>query len=238
MAMEEYEDNNVKTGRGNILCIKKNGETKFHILVPVESVGNPDSKPETVDYTVSSSRTTKKVQTNTTLQDVDYTCAKNRDNLYVLNQLDPDTYYDFAAMDLAVGTYRTFKGKVSYTSDAADNGTVNKYTISITPSQADTVDLEDMSDLYMPTVVVSTSTAEIYEIATAEEKTILFDEVSPAEVTYSVESSSSSVTAAFDGVETNKLVLTGVSTGSAVINVTFSATDYAPYTRQFLVRVA
>ena len=114
-----------------------------------------------------------------------------------------------------------------------DVGSLEQGQITITPTSKDEY-VENCYDLVEDTAVFTSAIDEVVNLATAGTKTITLTTV-PADATITAVSDTTGTATATvsDGV----LTITGVASGSAIVTLTASKTNYASFERSILVIV-
>lgn len=205
-------------------------DSKFSLLLPVSEMPETRTAPDQVDKTVLSDggyTYAEGLQGTDTKQ---YTFNYHRDNVRALKKVkgkeltflerNPDN------------TGERYKGTLTYSRNSlAVNGIVQG-TIYITVSSADEDAIDDVRDLVKPTAIITTP---LNDVVVDKEGTYEVQlETSPSAT---VTATSSSATIATATIATNKLTITGVAKGFAMVELAVSATGEATSYRTIAVEV-
>lgn len=205
-------------------------DSKFSMLLPVSEMPETRTAPDQVDKTVLSDggyTYAEGLQGTDTKQ---YTFNYHRDNVRALKKVkgkeltflerNPDN------------TGERYKGTLTYSRNSlAVNGIVQG-TIYITVSSADEDAIDDVRDLVKPTAIITTP---LNDVVVDKEGTYEVQlETSPSAT---VTATSSSATIATATIAANKLTITGVAKGFAMVELTVSATGEATSYRTIAVEV-
>lgn len=203
---------------------------KFSLLLPVSEMPETRTAPDQVDKTVLSDggyTYAEGLQGTDTKQ---YTFNYHRDNVRALKKVkgkeltflerNPDN------------TGERYKGTLTYSRNSlAVNGIVQG-TIYITVSSADEDAIDDVRDLVKPTAIITTP---LNDVVVDKEGTYEVQlETSPSAT---VTATSSSATIATATIAANKLTITGVAKGFAMVELVVSATGEATSYRTIAVEV-
>jgi hypothetical protein len=205
-------------------------DSKFSLLLPVSEMPETRTAPDQVDKTVLSDggyTYAEGLQGTDTKQ---YTFNYHRDNVRALKKVkgkeltflerNPDN------------TGERYKGTLTYSRNSlAVNGIVQG-TIYITVSSADEDAIDDVRDLVKPTAIITTP---LNDVVVDKEGTYEVQlETSPSAT---VTATSSSATIATATIAANKLTITGVAKGFAMVELAVSATGEATSYRTIAVEV-
>lgn len=205
-------------------------DSKFSLLLPVSEMPETRTAPDQVDKTVLSDggyTYAEGLQGTDTKQ---YTFNYHRDNVRALKKVkgkeltflerNPDN------------TGERYKGTLTYSRNSlAVNGIVQG-TIYITVSSADEDAIDDVRDLVKPTAIITTP---LNDVVVDKEGTYEVQlETSPSAT---VTATSSSATIATATIAANKLTITGVAKGFAMVELVVSATGEATSYRTIAVEV-
>lgn len=205
-------------------------DSKFSLLLPVSEMPETRTAPDQVDKTVLSDggyTYAEGLQGTDTKQ---YTFNYHRDNVRALKKVkgkeltflerNPDN------------TGERYKGTLTYSRNSlAINGIVQG-TIYITVSSADEDAIDDVRDLVKPTAIITTP---LNDVVVDKEGTYEVQlETSPSAT---VTATSSSATIATATIAANKLTITGVAKGFAMVELAVSATGEATSYRTIAVEV-
>lgn len=205
-------------------------DSKFSLLLPVSEMPETRTAPDQVDKTVLSDggyTYAEGLQGTDTKQ---YTFNYHRDNVRALKKVkgkeltflerNPDN------------TGERYKGTLTYSRNSlAVNGIVQG-TIYITVSSADEDAIDDVRDLVKSTAIITTP---LNDVVVDKEGTYEVQlETSPSAT---VTATSSSATIATATIAANKLTITGVAKGFAMVELVVSATGEATSYRTIAVEV-
>lgn len=205
-------------------------DSKFSLLLPVSEMPETRTAPDQVDKTVLSDggyTYAEGLQGTDTKQ---YAFNYHRDNVRALKKVkgkeltflerNPDN------------TGERYKGTLTYSRNSlAVNGIVQG-TIYITVSSADENALDDVRDLVKPTAIITTPLNDV--VVDKEDTYEVQLETSPSAT---VTATSSSATIATATIAANKLTITGVAKGFAMVELAVSATGEATSYRTIAVEV-
>lgn len=205
-------------------------DSKFSLLLPVSEMPETRTAPDQVDKTVLSDggyTYAEGLQGTDTKQ---YTFNYHRDNVRALKKVkgkeltflerNPDN------------TGERYKGTLTYSRNSlAVNGIVQG-TIYITVSSADEDAIDDVRDLVKPTAIITTPLNDV--VVDKEDTYEVQLETSPSAT---VTATSSSATIATATIAANKLTITGVAKGFAMVELAVSATGEATSYRTIAVEV-
>ena len=205
-------------------------DSKFSLLLPVSEMPETRTAPDQVDKTVLSDggyTYAEGLQGSDTKQ---YTFNYHRDNVRALKKVkgkeltflerNPDN------------TGERYKGTLTYSRNSlAVNGIVQG-TIYITVSSADEDAIDDVRDLVKPTAIITTPLNDVVVDKAGTYEIQL--ETSPNATVTATSSSASIATAS---IASNKLTITGVAKGFAMVELTVSATGEATSYRTIAVEV-
>lgn len=205
-------------------------DSKFSLLLPVSEMPETRTAPDQVDKTVLSDggyTYAEGLQGSDTKQ---YTFNYHRDNVRALKKVkgkeltflerNPDN------------TGERYKGTLTYSRNSlAVNGIVQG-TIYITVSSADEDAIDDVRDLVKPTAIITTP---LNDVVVDKEGTYEIQLETSPNATVTATSSSASIATA--SIASNKLTITGVAKGFAMVELTVSATGEATSYRTIAVEV-
>ena len=205
-------------------------DSKFSLLLPVSEMPETRTAPDQVDKTVLSDggyTYAEGLQGSDTKQ---YTFNYHRDNVRALKKVkgkeltflerNPDN------------TGERYKGTLTYSRNSlAVNGIVQG-TIYITVSSADEDAIDDVRDLVKPTAIITTP---LNDVVVDKEGTYEVQLETSPNATVTATSSSSTIATA--SIASNKLTITGVAKGFAMVELTVSATGEATSYRTIAVEV-
>ena len=229
-AFQSIEDRALSEHRGSALLMKKaNG--KYSILLPVEGTGENGSTPAQLDKTAIGNRQATSVEGRSENPQKTIPFFLHRDNIKILEGIAGETH-DFLRL-LPDFTGFKYSGQVSYMANNTDVGSLEQGQITITPTSKDEY-VENCYDLVEDTAVFTSAIDEVVNLATAGTKTITLTTV-PADATITAVSDTTGTATAT--VSEGVLTITGVASGSAIVTLTASKTNYASFERSILVIV-
>ena len=195
-------------------------DSKFSMLLPVSEMPETRTAPDQVDKTVLSDggyTYAEGLQGTDTKQ---YTFNYHRDNIRALKKIkgkeltflerNPDN------------TGERYKGTLTYSRSSLSVNGIVQGTIYVTVSSADEDAIDDVRDLMKPTAIITTPLDDV--VVDKGGTYIVQLETSPNATVAATSSSTSTATASVVG---NKLTITGVAAGFAMIELTVSATNEA-----------
>lgn len=233
--MNSIEDRALSEHRGSALLMKKaNG--KYSILLPVTGTGENGATPAQLDKTAIGNKQATSVEGRQDNPQKTIPFFTHRDNINVLEAIKGETH-DFLRL-LPDFTGFKYSGQVSYMANNTDVGSLEQGQITITPTTSDEY-VENCYDLVEDTVVFTSAIDEVANLATTGDnatKTIALS-TNPAGATISANSDTQGVATVTYTASTNSITITGVSAGSAIIEIKASKTGYASFTRSILVVV-
>lgn len=205
-------------------------DSKFSMLLPVSEMPETRTAPDQVDKTVLSDggyTYAEGLQGTDTKQ---YTFNYHRDNIRALKKIkgkeltflerNPDN------------TGERYKGTLTYSRSSLSVNGIVQGTIYVTVSSADEDAIDDVRDLMKPTAIITTPLDDV--VVDKGGTYIVQLETSPNATVAATSSSTSTATASVVG---NKLTITGVAAGFAMIELTVSATNEATSYRTIAVEV-
>lgn len=205
-------------------------DSKFSLLLPVSDMPETRTAPDQVDKTVLSDGGYTYAEGLQGTDTKNYTFNYHRDNVRALKKVkgkeltflerNPDN------------TGERYKGTLTYSRNSlAVNGIVQG-TIYITVSSADEDAIDDVRDLMKPTAIITTP---LNDVVVDKEGTYEVQLETSPNATVTATSSSASIATA--SIASNKLTITGVAKGFAMVELTVSATDEATSYRTIAVEV-
>lgn len=224
------EDNRVVAGIAAFLAMK-NSSGKYSLLMPLATIPSISGTPEAIEFDVTTSPSIGKLEGKTTLEEKEVDFYLHRDSANILEKMKGKVgefmtvYPDFTA--------RKFTGSVSYTPQDAVSSDPLKGTFKITPKTddgyvANAYDLIQKTCLFrseIPATVFIEGTGT-YEVAV---------ELSESAGTFTAVSGTTSVATVTK--DTDKITITGVAKGSAIITLVSNATGQASWQTTILVIV-
>ncbi len=205
-------------------------DSKFSMLLPVSEMPETRTAPDQVDKTVLSDGGYTYAEGLQGTDAKQYTFNYHRDNIRALKKIkgkeltflerNPDN------------TGERYKGTLTYSRSSLSVNGIVQGTIYVTVSSADEDAIDDVRDLMKPTAIITTPLDDV--VVDKEGTYIVQLETSPNATVAATSSSTSTATASVVG---NKLTITGVAAGFAMIELTVSATNEATSYRTIAVEV-
>lgn len=214
------------------MFIKRGGEAKYHLWLPLTNIPATGSAPETIDTTVTTSRVKTSTAGRQDPGQKECTYMAHRDNFEIL-RADHRKTLDFLQVN-PDGTGYKFQGEVSsYQDEVSVGGNLTGKAV-ITVKKADELPVINVVDLIQESVTFVSAIDAIVEIeGTGTAKVNV--ETDPADATVTAVSDTEGVATVVvaEGVAT----ITGVKTGSAIVKLTAKKTDCADGVTHILVIV-
>lgn len=220
---------------GAAIFVKRNGETKYSLWLPATNMPATGSAPETVETTVTTTRTKTYVPGRKDNGQKEITFLAHRDNYMILKKDYKKTLSFLQINPDGVGF--KFNGEVSFYQDETQVGSNMTGKAVITVKQADELPIDNVYDLIQETVTFTSPIESIVKIgSTAGSNTLdITVDADPADANITVESDTTTVaTASF---ATGKVTITGVASGSAIIKIKATKTGCADGLTHVLVIV-
>lgn len=230
--IKAIDDNRAQTDMGSAIFVRREGQTKYSLWLPVSDMPATGSAPETIEKTVTTSRTKNYMFGRKDNAQKEFTFMAHRDNFMTLKG-DYNKQLDFLEVN-PDGTGWKFQGYVSFYQDAVSLGSAISGKGVITVSKADELPLDDVTDLIMESVIFTSAIPEIVNLAGTASTTVVI-ECDPADAEVTVASAATGVATA--AISSNVLTITGVATGSSIVTLTATKSGCAAGTTHILVRV-
>ena len=225
-------DNRAMSDIGAAIYVKRGGDDKYHLWLPLTNIPATGSTNETIDTTVTTARTTTSVAGRQTAGQKECTFMAHRDNFMVLRNDNRKTL-DFLQVN-PDGTGYKFQGMVTFYQDEITVGGNLTGKAIITVSKSEELPVTNVMDIIKDTVIFASAVpAVVYISGTGSESINL--ESDPAEATLTAESDTAGVATA--EITGKVLKITGVKAGSAIIKVTAKQSDCADGNTYILVVV-
>lgn len=231
--LKAIDDNRGVSDIGSAIFVKRAGESKYHLWLAVSDIPATGSAPETIEKTVTTSRTKNYIFGRKDNAQKEFTFMAHRDNFMTLKQ-DYNKELDFLQVN-PDGTGWKFKGYVSFYQDAVSLGAALNGKAVITVSQGDELPVDDVTDIIQESIIFTNAIPEIVRISGTGTQTLVI-ETDPSDATVAVASSATGVATAT--VSTKTITITGVATGSAIITITASKTNLQNGVTHILVLVS
>lgn len=221
-----------------ILSKKANG--KYSIFLPVEETGENGSTPNLLDKTAIGNKqaTGKEGRQENPQKTLPF--FLHRDNLNAIEEVEGQVV-DFLRL-LPDFTGFKYSGTVSRMANSTVLNSLEQGQLTITPTTAD-VYVENCYDLVEDTVVFTSAIDEVIYLAassSASNHTKVYNlTTNPADATIAASSATTATATATvgTGADAHKLTITGVATGSTIVTITATKSNYASFKRTILVVV-
>lgn len=218
--MEQYfvkkiDDTRAVSDIGSALFVKRGGETKYHFWMALTNIPATGSENETIDTTVTTSRTNTSIPGRSNPGQKVCTFMSHRDNWEIL-KADFRKNLDFLQIN-PDGIGFKFQGKVTGYQDEVSVGSnlTGKAVITVTSSEE--LPINNVADIIQDTVVFTSAIDSVVKLK-AEETYKINVETNPADATITAENDTEGVATA--EYKDNVLTITAVAAGSALIKLT------------------
>ena len=230
--VKDIPDNRAISDIASALFVKRGGESKYHLWLPLTNIPATGSAPETIDTTVTTSRVKTSTAGRQDPGQKECTYMAHRDNFEILKN-DHRKTLDFLQVN-PDGTGYKFQGIVSsYQDEVAVGGNLTGKAV-ITVTKADELPVINVVDIIEETVTFTSAIDAIVSVA-PEGTAQVNVETDPADATITAESSATSVATAT--ISNKVLTITGVAAGSAIVKITATKTGCANGVTHILVIV-
>ena len=211
---------------------KSNG--KYSLFMPLTGTGENGSAPDQLEKTVIGNTSKTYVKGRQDNPQITIPFYAHRDNYRILESAKNMTQ-EFLRVNPDM-TGIKYSGQVDYKTNNTDVGSLIEGELSITVTKYDGY-IDNVSDVIENTAIIESEVPEEITLnATGEGNTYSFKvETNPADATVTAVSESTSV--ATVAVADGTVTVTGVAAGSAIIELTTSATNNASFKRTFIVFV-
>ena len=237
MNFNSIEDRALSEHRGSALLMKK-ASGKYSILLPVEGTGENGSTPAQLDKTAIGNPQATSVEGRSENPQKTLPFFLHRDNIAILEEIKGEPH-EFLRL-LPDFTGFKYSGTVTYMANNTDVGSLEQGQITITPNSKDEY-VENCYSLIEDTALIVNSIPEVVEVNhSATDPTVKVTiSTNPADATITPSSGATGTAsvAMGSGATANVLTITGVATGSTIVTVTISKTNYASFKRTILVIV-
>lgn len=230
----EFIEQNVSTGLGKILAVKKPSQTKYQIVFAVPSIPSVSGNKNTVDYSTTSNKTITKIGTKRTTNDVEVTFPMTLDNDRIAKEIS-DLELPYAIIDLETGLGWEFVAVASYRFNDINPENPFEGSLQLTPSYVNSASTRNMLEFFMDTITFETMPARITLSSTAKTPQTINVVTDPTTATLTVESDTTGIAAA--QVTDKEVKITPVAKGSCYVTISATATDYASYSHEIYVVV-
>ena len=228
----QYCDKRVMNGYDSLLLYKEANESKYHLLIPLETVPTVSGSVDTFDFDLLSCPSKGQVEGKESLDQVDVDFLWHRDNVMRLEALQ-GRVLDFMAIYQDF-TARTFSGTIKVRPQEA-GADIMRGTFTITPMSGTPTTNPDARDLVQDTVVFVNNIPSNLRMGSNSEK-LEIKTLPSAGVSLKVESDNESFKGEISGGELTISYLGDGSTKEyAVLAITASAPDYASWTTTIAV---
>lgn len=225
-------DNRATSDIGAALFVKRGGESKYHLWMPLTNIPATGSTNETIDTTVTTAIMSTSIPGRQNPGQKECTFMAHRDNFMILRE-DNRKILDFLQVN-PDGTGHKFQGKVtSYQDEVTVGGNLTGKAV-ITVTKAEELPVSNVLDIIQDTVTFESAVPAVIYISGTETNEINL-ETDPAEATVTAESDTTGVATA--EVTGKVLKITGVKAGSAIVKVTAKQNDCADGITYILVKV-
>lgn len=220
--VKKIDDLRAYTDIGSAIFVKRAGQSKYSLWLCVTNIPATGSAPDTVETTVTTSRSKNYVFGRKDNPQKECTFMAHRDNFMILKE-DYNKKLDFLQVN-PDGTGWRFQGYVSFYQDEISLAGALTGKAVITVSSADELPVDDVTDIIEETVTFISAINDIVEIAPEGTKEIVI-ETDPSDATVAVESKTTSVATA--SYASGKVTITGVAAGSSLVKITASKSGCA-----------
>lgn len=214
------------------LFIKRDNDTKYHLWLPLTNIPATGSSPETIDTTVTTSRTNTSIAGRIDPGQKEITFFAHRDNFEILRK-DHRKVRDFLQVN-PDGTGWKFQGSVMSYQNETSVGSAVQGTATINVTSSDEQPINNVMDLIEETVTFTSAIDSVIRIeGTGTAQFSIATDPSDATAT-AVSDTTAVATATISG---GVLTITGVASGSAVVKVTATKSGCAEGVTHILVIV-
>ena len=230
--VKDIPDNRAISDIASALFVKRGGESKYHLWLPLTNIPATGSAPETIDTTVTTSRVKTSTAGRQDPGQKECTYFAHRDNFEILKN-DHRKTLDFLQVN-PDGTGYKFQGIVSsYQDEVAVGGNLTGKAV-ITVTKADELPVINVVDIIEETVTFISAIDAIVSVA-PEGTAQINVETDPSDATTTAVSDTTSVATAT--ISNKVLTITGVAAGSAIVKITATKTGCANGVTHILVIV-
>lgn len=230
--VKEVVDNRAISDIGAALFIKRGGETKYHLWLPLTNIPATGSASETIDTTVTTARTKTATAGRSDPGQKECTYMAHRDNFMILKN-DNRKVLDFLQVN-PDGTGHKFQGKVTSYQDEVSVGSNLTGKAVITVTQSDEEPIMNVMDLIQETVTFVSAIPAIVKLKAQGTAAITVD-TDPSDATVTGASDTEAV--ATVEIKSGVATITGVAAGSAIVKLTAKKDDCAEAATHILVIV-
>lgn len=229
---KNFSENRAQLGMGAAIYTKFPEFAKYGIRFLGEKIPSVSGDKESVEINVTTSTSNSKLMGKETLNDAEFEIYAHRDNRRMLEEMDGKTY-DFltASADM---TGEKFSATVSYKMNERTSGDPDKATVKLTPlTKPEYVD--NISPLIMETAKFIGEIPSILDLATTVGTATIDVVTDPTGATVTAISETAAVCTVT--ATANKVTITGVKEGTAIVELTTKKEGCLPMKRTILVRV-
>lgn len=214
------------------IFVKRGGESKYHLWLPLTNIPATGSAPETIDTTVTTARTKTATAGRKDPGQKECTYMAHRDNFEILRQ-DYKKTLDFLQVN-PDGTGYKFQGIVdTYQDEVSVGGNLTGKAV-ITVTKSDELPIINVVDLIEESVTFISAIDAVVEVSgTGTVKVNVETDPSDATVTATSDTTGVATVEIAEGIAT----ITGVKAGSAVVKLTAKKTGCADGVTHILVIV-
>lgn len=208
---------------------KSNG--KYSLFMPLTGTGENGSAPDQLEKTVIGNASKTYVKGRKDNPQITINFYAHRDNYRILEEAKKKPQ-EFLRINPDM-TGIKYAGEVDYKTNSTDVGSLIEGELSITVTRFDGY-VDNCADLIENTAIITSEIPSNISIEGTGTETI---EVSTNPSTATIEVKSETPSVATATAAGNKITVTGVKAGNAVVEITTKATDCAPFKRTFMVFV-
>lgn len=214
------------------MFVKRGGESKYHLWLPLTNIPATGSAPETIDTTVTTSRVKTSTAGRQDPGQKECTYMAHRDNFEIL-RADHRKTLDFLQVN-PDGTGYKFQGEVSsYQDEVSVGGNLTGKAV-ITVKKADELPVINVVDLIQESVTFTSAIDAVVEVsASGTVKVNVETDPADADVTATTDTEAVATVEVAEGVAT----ITGVKKGSAIVKLTAKKAECADGITHILVIV-
>ena len=220
--IKEINDPRAMTDIGAAIFVKRAGESKYSLWMPVTNIPATGTAPDQVETTVTTSR--KKTYTFGRQDNAQKECTfmAHRDNFEILKN-DYNKRLDFLQVNPDMTGFK-FQGFVSFYQDEISTGSNLTGKAVITVTQSEELPVSDVSDIIQETVTFISAVPSEVTIKGAVGSTSAISIVTdPADATLTATSSATGV--ATVAVSSGTVTITSVAAGTALIKIQGAKTN-------------
>lgn len=212
---------------------KSNG--KYSLFMPLTGTGENGSAPDQLEKTVIGNPSKTYVKGRIDNPQITIPFYAHRDNYRILNNAKLQAQ-EFLRVNPDM-TGIKYSGEVDYSTDNTDVGSLIQGTLTITVNRYDGY-VDNVSDLIENTAIITSTIPEYVKVTATGAGNTATVTVDTAPSTATITATSETTSVATVSVSGKTVTITGVAAGTAIIEITTSATDCASFKRTLLVEVA